>query len=78
MKTENTRVLKIYYSHHASSNKRIPMILLRGCYLANMNFKIGDMIEVRVEKNEISIRKVLPSEAERGSAEAQPNRNNLV
>lgn len=72
METENTRQLKIYYSYHSRSCKRLPMIRLCGHYLEKMDFKIGDRIEITVEKNEISIRKVLPSEAEVGSAEAQP------
>ena len=47
-------------------------------YLAEMDFKIGDKIEVSIEKNQISIKRVLPSEADLGSAEAQPNRNILA
>lgn len=72
MRTESTRRLKVYYSCIGKAFKQTPMIRLCGCYLANMDFKIGDRIDVTVGKNEISIRKVLPSEAEAGSAEAQP------
>jgi len=72
------RRLKIYYGHHSNSYARHPVIRIAGKYLAQLNFKIGDQIEVSIEQNQIRIRKVLPSEADSGSAEAQPNRNNLV
>ena len=73
-----TRSLKIYYAHHGNSYERHPVIRLAGKYLAEMDFQIGDRIEVTMQKNEICIRKVLPSEADSGTAEAQLDRNTLA
>lgn len=77
MEKMSTRHLKIYYGY-TNTYQRHPVIRIGGHYLSKMDFKIGDKIVVSIQKNEISIKKVLPSEADLGSAEAQPDRNNLV
>lgn len=55
------RRLKIYYGHHGNSYKQHPVIRLAGKYLSNLDFKIGDTIEITMELGRISIAK-LPTE----------------
>ena len=69
----NTRTLKVYYGYQG--NKRIPIIRLGGDYLTKMGFKAGDMVTITIQHNNIAIAKQLPSEADSGSAGAQPDRN---
>ncbi len=52
------RFLKIYYSHHGNSYKPRPFIRLCGDYLFDFNFRIGDTVEVKIEKECITITKV--------------------
>lgn len=63
MSTVKKRFLKIYYGHHSNSYKQHPVIRLAGKYLSAMDFKIGDKIEVTIEKNHIVIKKKDPSKA---------------
>ena len=58
----NKRRLKIYYGYNGKSNKKLPYIRLCGDYLSQMNFKIGDEIQIIVEQNHIFISKVLPKQ----------------
>ncbi len=74
----NTRKMKVYYGFKQNSYAQIPIIRLGGDYLTSAGFKIGDTISITLEKDKISITKLLPSEAEAGSAGEQPDRNNLV
>jgi hypothetical protein len=53
------RRLKVYYGHHGSSYKQHPVIRLAGKYLANLDFKIGDTVEISMELGRISITKIL-------------------
>ena len=55
---KNKRRLKIYYGYHGNSNKKRPYIRLCGDYLSQMDFKIGDEIEITMEQNCISISKI--------------------
>jgi antirestriction protein ArdC len=66
-----TRKLKVYYGH-TGTYRRIPVIRLRGDYLSKNGFKIGDIVNITLQNNNISITKNLPGEADAGSAEAQP------
>ena len=54
----NTRRLKIYYGYHGNSNKKRPYIRLCGDYLSQMDFKIGDEIEITIDQNRILISKL--------------------
>ena len=92
--TARKRVLKICYGYHSNSDKKRPFIRLCGDYLSQMDFKIGDKVEVTITKNRITITNLqwttvndlfstdailkISSEADLGTAEAQPNRNSLV
>ena len=55
------RRLKVYYGHHSHSYRQHPVIRLAGKYLSNLDFKIGDTIEITMELGRISITK-LPKE----------------
>jgi hypothetical protein len=52
------RRLKVYYGHHSSSYRQHPVIRLAGKYLSNLDFKIGDTIELTMELGRISITKL--------------------
>jgi hypothetical protein len=52
------RTLKVCYGFHWKSNKKHPVINLGGHYLAQFDFKVGDMVEVSIEKGQIVISKV--------------------
>ena len=56
--TVNKRQLKIYYGYHGNSDKKRPYIRLCGDYLSQMDFKIGDEIEITMEQNRILISKL--------------------
>lgn len=51
------RFLKVYYRHYEHSNKPHPVIRLAGIYLSQLDFKIGDKIEVSTEPGRIVITK---------------------
>ena len=53
------RLYKVYYGNYTYSNERHPLIRLKGKYLADLNFKIGDVIEITFEDNRIVIEKVI-------------------
>ena len=53
------RFYKVYYGHYTHSNERHPLIRLKGKYLNDLNFKIGDVIEITFEDNRIVIQKVV-------------------
>jgi hypothetical protein len=65
MAEPNKRKKKVYYSFRPSASrvankppgKRYPVIHLAGNYLAESNFKIGDAIEVSLERGKIVITK---------------------
>jgi hypothetical protein len=50
------RVLKVYYTQ-PPFRKRHPLIRLCGFYLAQLDFQIGDAIEVTTERGKIVITK---------------------
>jgi type I toxin-antitoxin system toxin SymE len=52
------RRLKIQYGHYHNSYHRHPVIRLAGKWLAGVDFKIDDTIEVAAEKGRIIITKV--------------------
>ena len=62
-----TRRLKVYYGHHGNSYQRHPVIRLGGKYLSLLDFKIGDMIEIKMERDSILITK-LPRAENKSSA----------
>jgi len=55
------RRLKIYYGFHSNSDKQRPVIRLCGDYLSKMDFNIGDMVEITVNKECITITKTKPN-----------------
>lgn len=61
MNEENNSVrkrnLKVYYWHSEELNC-FPLIRLRGKYLLDNGFNVGDIIEVSIGAGEISIKKV--------------------
>ena len=58
MSSNKKRIMTVYYGHHSNSYKRHPVIRLAGEYLSNVDFKIGDKIEISMEINCIVINKV--------------------
>ena len=58
MSGNKKRTLKVYYGYHCGSYKRHPVIRLGGKYLANMDFKVGDVIEITIESGHIRIEKI--------------------
>ena len=56
--TIKKRRMKVYYGHNSSSYKRHPVIRLAGKYLSNLDFKIGDTIEITLGMGSISITKL--------------------
>ena len=50
-----TRRLKISYGYHSNSTKKRPAIRLCGDYLSKMDFKIGDMVDIEIHKEFITI-----------------------
>jgi hypothetical protein len=53
------RYYKVYYGNYTYTNERHPLIRLKGKYLNDLNFKIGDVIEITFEDNRIIIEKVV-------------------
>jgi hypothetical protein len=53
------RYYKVYYGNYTYTNERHPLIRLKGKYLNELNFKIGDVIEITFEDNRIIIEKVV-------------------
>lgn len=54
---KNNRKLKVYQGHHSGSYKPQPYIRLCGEYLRQMNFHIGDVVEIQIEHSKIVITK---------------------
>lgn len=55
------RQLKVYYGFHRKSYKKHPVIHLAGNYLTKIGFNTGDIIEVTLFENVVTIRKNNPS-----------------
>ena len=66
------RYLKVYYFHNGFPYIPIPVIRLGGKYLSNLDFKIGDTIEVVLETGKIVMSKV----AVEGCEVAKPKSGN--
>lgn len=60
---KHKRIRKVQYSHYNKSYEQHPVIRLAGNYLDRMDFKIGDAIEVQIEKGYILITKVTSQES---------------
>lgn len=61
MSSENvrTRNLKVSYGHYRYTGGFFhPLIRLRGKYLLQFGFNVGDMVEVSVSSGHISIKKL--------------------
>lgn len=58
MSANKKRILKVYYGHHGNSYKQHPVIRLGGDYLTQMEFKIGDAIEISMQLGQIIITKL--------------------
>ena len=52
------RRLKIYCGYHSNSHKKRPVIRLCGDYLDKMDFKIGEMVDITIYKECITITKI--------------------
>ncbi len=52
------RNMKVYYQHYDNSYIPHPLIRLRGKYLAEFGFNVGDTIAVDVDVGQITIKKV--------------------
>jgi hypothetical protein len=52
------RFMKVYQGRHSNSFKPQPLIRLCGNYLRKQDFKIGDVIEVTITKEQIVITKL--------------------
>jgi hypothetical protein len=52
------RLLKVYYNHYPEAKKPHAVIRLAGFYLSELNFQIGDSIEVLAEPGKIVITKM--------------------
>jgi hypothetical protein len=53
------RLYKVYYGNYTYTNERHPLIRLKGKYLTDLNFKIGDVVEITFEDKRIVIEKVV-------------------
>ena len=53
--SKNTRILKVYYGYHGRPYKQHPVIRLKGKYLATLDFRIGDTVEISAELGRIVI-----------------------
>ena len=53
--SKNTRTLKVYYGYHGRPYAQHPVIRIKGKYLTALDFKIGDTVEVSLEKGRIVI-----------------------
>jgi hypothetical protein len=56
------RKLKVYSGRHTGSYKARPYIRLCGDYLQQMNFSIGDFVEIQIEHSRIVIQKIEPKD----------------
>jgi hypothetical protein len=54
----NKRRLKVYYGYHSNSVKKRPYIRLCGDYLSQMDYKIGDAVDITIHKECITITKI--------------------
>lgn len=52
------RTYKVYYGNYPYTNERHPLIRLKGKYLNELNFKIGDVLEITFERKRIVIEKL--------------------
>jgi hypothetical protein len=57
MKNNPIKQMKVYKGHHHHSYKPHPVIKLRGSYLAQIGFKIGDLLNIELSEGKISITK---------------------
>ncbi len=57
--TAYKKVHKVYYGYHHGYWKPLPVIHLKGKFLARLGFEIGDKIEILLQPGTITVRKVL-------------------
>lgn len=57
-KGSKKRLYKVYYGNYTYTNERHPLIRLKGKYLHDLNFKIGDIIEIVFEESIITIKRI--------------------
>jgi hypothetical protein len=67
MKTIMTKKQKVYYQHYGRNGNTHPFIRIAGQYLKRFGFNVGDIIEVNVGNNHITIKKCImePSEVKK-------------
>ena len=58
MTESRKRIRKVYYGQYPKAAKRHPVIHIEGKYLAQLNFHIGDHIEIALHHGQIIITKV--------------------
>jgi hypothetical protein len=54
-----TRKLKVYSGHHGPPYKQHPVIRIAGQFLVKQGFKIGDEIEIEMDGNVLTVKKVI-------------------
>jgi len=57
MSNPRVRKLKVYYAHRQKHYGKYPVIRLGGNYLHICGFKIGDLLQVVIEQDRVSITK---------------------
>ena len=57
--TVQMKRIRVHYGHYKGWRNHYPVIRIGGKYLAKLNFDIGDTVEVTLEKDRITIAKVL-------------------
>lgn len=53
------RMKKVYRGHQYPTYKKLPVIILKGLYLSNFGFQIGDEIKLELKYGEILIKKYI-------------------
>ncbi|MBS1619125.1 MAG: SymE family type I addiction module toxin [Bacteroidetes bacterium] len=54
---QSSRSLKICYGYYPKVRNRHPVLRIKGHYLSAFGFNIGDVVELYITQNKITIRK---------------------
>ncbi|MBS1594114.1 MAG: SymE family type I addiction module toxin [Bacteroidetes bacterium] len=52
------RKLKVCYAIYPKARQKHPFLRLRGHYLAEAGFNVGDFVELKLEEGKITIQKI--------------------
>lgn len=58
MKEKKNRRLKVYGQSNGHNYQSVPTIILKGKWLKEAGFDIGDRVTVRIEDGEVCIRRI--------------------